>query len=748
MKRVVAIVQSRYASTRLPGKALLPLGGHPALWHVCERLKEVPEVDVVVVATTAQGSDGPIVDEVRGWGGEVFAFPGDVNDLLSRYIACGRAHAADAIVMVDGDCPLIHPPTISRMVRSLLAAPETEYARLDGRSIEGGVAVLLLSAYEKIERLLPSLEAAKQRSYREHATLCIMERPDWFSIVDVPCFESLATMKHRLWLDTQADYEFLSAVYDELFREGEVVDLEKVVALLGTRPELRALNAHVRQKPVEMPAGRVWMRGDGAERLARGLRESLGLAVDLGEAPPPDRIAEVIVHEADDGFAPRAQTSPPGIEVGLRDDADLARTVGLLAQYLGVRKLKSGYFEADAEGGGLVTTDCALCGSAEKEILWVAPTGVENAACLDCGHVYLARHPSRARLSANYAAYAQSHPDSFLLDESSAFAELGRRRAAWLREQAGTAGSVLDLGCGYGHFLAALPRDAFRVAMEPSASETRFLREYRDFDEVWQCGFEEFQIAPPTWRGFDAIVSLHALEHVLDPSALVDFARRHLAPEGVLMIAVPNLPTLGRDLIEHHYLAQGFHLHTFHAATLRALLERGGFRIEWMGAEEETAALRSSLLALARRDAGAAPASPPAAPDRAIRQARDFHRELETALESLRRNFAEWSRENRGVVVYGAGVHTAALLNAVPGNGVLCLVDDDPAKQGRTVHGLAVVSFEDAIARGAEVLVVSSLASEASLLARLEKEVTPLRIYGIYRDLMKLSPAGESPTTL
>jgi len=244
--RAVAIVQVRLGSRRLPDKVLLPIAGRSVVEHVAERLAAVAGLDAVVFATPAGRAQAPLHTHLRACGLVGFAWDGAPNDLLGRYLATARTHGAERILMVDGDCPLLDPDTCARMLAALADAPDAEYVRIAPAGIEGGVACLRRSTFERIER-----EGATG-AYREHATLRILREPEAFRIVDIPPDPAFADPAdaHRFWLDTPDDLRFLRCVFDRLgpAAAGKPVDLREVVALLRREPRLRAINAHVDQK--------------------------------------------------------------------------------------------------------------------------------------------------------------------------------------------------------------------------------------------------------------------------------------------------------------------------------------------------------------------------------------------------------------------------------------------------------------------------------------------------------------------
>src|SRR5262245_42134393 len=106
-EHVLAVVQARVGSTRLPGKALLPIAGRPVVAHVVERIRAARGVDEVVLATTANPEDDAL--ETFACGAGVGCVRGSVEDVLDRYHAAVAAHPAEIVVRVTADCPLLDP---------------------------------------------------------------------------------------------------------------------------------------------------------------------------------------------------------------------------------------------------------------------------------------------------------------------------------------------------------------------------------------------------------------------------------------------------------------------------------------------------------------------------------------------------------------------------------------------------------------------------------------------------------------
>jgi glutamate-1-semialdehyde 2,1-aminomutase len=103
--KIVAIVQARMGSTRLPNKVMLPIGGLPLIEILLLRLSRSIELDQIILATSTDDRDDVLAEHVKSIG---FAcIRGSPNDVLERFIVAARTHEADAVVRITGDCPLI-----------------------------------------------------------------------------------------------------------------------------------------------------------------------------------------------------------------------------------------------------------------------------------------------------------------------------------------------------------------------------------------------------------------------------------------------------------------------------------------------------------------------------------------------------------------------------------------------------------------------------------------------------------------
>ncbi len=115
LMKVVAIVQARMGSTRLPGKVMKLIGGRPMIEILLSRLSRAEEVDEIVVATSEDPLNQPLVDHVRSLGYR--CHQGSESDVLDRYYQTAKLFSADVVIRITGDCPLIDPALVDECVR-------------------------------------------------------------------------------------------------------------------------------------------------------------------------------------------------------------------------------------------------------------------------------------------------------------------------------------------------------------------------------------------------------------------------------------------------------------------------------------------------------------------------------------------------------------------------------------------------------------------------------------------------------
>jgi spore coat polysaccharide biosynthesis protein SpsF len=237
--RVVAIIQARMGSTRLPGKVLKDLGGETVLARVVNRTRRAKLLDEVVVATTIQPADDAIVGECGRL--SVACFRGDEADVLDRYHRAAQRFSADAIVRITSDCPLIDPELVDATVHAFLNQKPDYATNALVVTYPRGLDVEVFTA----DALARTWGAAKEPYQRTHVTTYMYENPEIFKIVSLTAEKDWG--KYRWTLDTGEDLEAIREIYKH-FPEGDLVPWYEVVSLMEIHPELIELNSGVQQK--------------------------------------------------------------------------------------------------------------------------------------------------------------------------------------------------------------------------------------------------------------------------------------------------------------------------------------------------------------------------------------------------------------------------------------------------------------------------------------------------------------------
>lgn len=232
---IVAIVQARMTSRRLPGKILLPLGKYTVLELVVERLRQSHQVDEVLVATSADASDDAVENECKRIG--VRLFRGSLNDVLDRYVQASRQVPSSLVVRITADCPLIDPDVVDEVVLAALAGG-WDYGGLGGEFPDG-----LDCECIRPEALVRASELSTLRSDREHVTPFMKRNPEIFRCGEVRLFDGLG---HVRWtLDEPADYNLLVAMCSALDIELIGARTADFLSVLRDRPELANINAAI-----------------------------------------------------------------------------------------------------------------------------------------------------------------------------------------------------------------------------------------------------------------------------------------------------------------------------------------------------------------------------------------------------------------------------------------------------------------------------------------------------------------------
>lgn len=244
-KRIVAIVQARMASTRLPGKVLKLIEGRPLLHYLVERIRRASRIDEIVIATTVADEDNAIVDFCVE--NQIRYFRGAQLDVLSRYAGAATENQGDCIVRICSDSPVIDTGLIDEIVMEFTdEASTSDYlSNTIDQTFPLGMNVEIFS----VNALMAAYQNAKSVYEREHVTPYIYFHPEQFKIAQKHYKEDLS--KIRLTVDEQADFELIDLIIRKLYHVKPDFTLQDILSLLRAEPELVKINAHIQQTRVE-----------------------------------------------------------------------------------------------------------------------------------------------------------------------------------------------------------------------------------------------------------------------------------------------------------------------------------------------------------------------------------------------------------------------------------------------------------------------------------------------------------------
>lgn len=244
--RVVASIEARMGSSRLPGKVLQDIHGQPALWRLVDRLRQCRSVDDVVVATSTAPGD----DVLAQWCVEraIPCFRGSEDDVLNRVVGAHEFMGTDLVVEITGDCPMTDPEVVDLGVETFLAH-DVDVVTNCGRHLTWPmgqyVQVFPLALLEEVARTIDD------EAVHEHVSLYFYEHPERYRILELLSPRRWEEPTWRLQLDYAEDLEFQRQVFSRLERtHGPYFGTEEIVSLLRREPILVNINLHCQEKSV------------------------------------------------------------------------------------------------------------------------------------------------------------------------------------------------------------------------------------------------------------------------------------------------------------------------------------------------------------------------------------------------------------------------------------------------------------------------------------------------------------------
>jgi spore coat polysaccharide biosynthesis protein SpsF len=245
--KIVVTIEARMASSRLPGKVMLPANGKPMLGHLIGRLKQVKSSQEIVLATTVNQTDDCLVEFAQQQG--IAWFRGSEEDVLLRVIGAAESVDADIVAEVTGDCPIIDPLLVEQSIQMFLhnSCDFLSNGPIPGNPIGCGYPIGMASPVFRLETLKRSAAMTKEPLDHEHVVLYIYNHPEQFSHIYLIASGDLYWPELGLTIDEPEDYELLKKIIEYFGDTNPHFSCREVVELLKSKPEWVAINKDVRR---------------------------------------------------------------------------------------------------------------------------------------------------------------------------------------------------------------------------------------------------------------------------------------------------------------------------------------------------------------------------------------------------------------------------------------------------------------------------------------------------------------------
>ena len=208
-KPIIAVIQSRMESSRLPGKAMMEICGKPIIEHVIERTKKIKGIHTIILATSTDEKNQPIINLAKKHKCDTFSGP--ENDVLERYYQITKLYNNSYILKVTGDSPLIDPDLASNIITKV--TNDYDYINMSGVPL--GVEVELI----KNEALIKIHRESTGRYNKEHISNYIKTNPNKFKIKTYDMNLKVKDgEKIKLTISTKEDFDFVENIYKNLYK--------------------------------------------------------------------------------------------------------------------------------------------------------------------------------------------------------------------------------------------------------------------------------------------------------------------------------------------------------------------------------------------------------------------------------------------------------------------------------------------------------------------------------------------------
>ena len=234
--KIIAIIQARMSSSRLPGKTMMQICNKPLIEHIVNRVTSCNQIEEVILATSNDSSDDILYQWAKNH--SITCYRGSLEDVLDRFYNAAALNYADVVVRITGDCPLIDPGTIDEVVQGFIQGDYDLYSL--GGAFPDGLDCQVFSFKSALE---VAWKQSTLLSEREHVCPYIENNPALFKLGALEKFSSDRSI--RLTLDQQEDFELINKIYEHLYYKNPLFDIHTIFEFLDNNPALLDINSAI-----------------------------------------------------------------------------------------------------------------------------------------------------------------------------------------------------------------------------------------------------------------------------------------------------------------------------------------------------------------------------------------------------------------------------------------------------------------------------------------------------------------------
>ncbi len=242
--KIVAVIQVRMGSTRLPGKVMKEVVGKPILELLIERLRYSRLINQIVIATTELKRDDVISNLSKRL--SISCFRGSEDDVMGRVLGALRQYEADIGVEIFGDCPLIDPAIVDSIIQCyIINKDKYDFVSNDLKTTyPPGLETEVYS----VSAFADAADRTQDPQIREHSTLYMRQHPELYRLYNIEAPPELHYPDTYIELDTPEDFKVIKTIYESLYGEGKIFSAQEILDFLKQNPHIAQQNRGVERR--------------------------------------------------------------------------------------------------------------------------------------------------------------------------------------------------------------------------------------------------------------------------------------------------------------------------------------------------------------------------------------------------------------------------------------------------------------------------------------------------------------------